>query len=115
MPPTFRYESVSSVMLRSASLIASASVFQLLFPSPVWPTIRKQRIQSSFCFKKQFLIGKPPRSEFRCVERRLYSSAAGSQTRPATADVPGWLRSMHFRADRLKISPFGLSGLPVTR
>src|SRR5208282_4886788 len=52
-------------------LLAGAPVFQPLFTPPVWPMIRRQWIESSFCLKKQFLVGQPARAEFRCFERRF--------------------------------------------
>src|SRR5208282_1156672 len=52
-------------------LLAGAAIFQLLLPPPVWPMIRKQWIESSFCLKKQILVGQPARAEFRGFERRF--------------------------------------------
>ena len=52
-------------------LLAGAPVFQLLFTPPVRPMIRRQGIESSFCLKKQIIVGQPARAEFCCFERRF--------------------------------------------
>src|SRR5208282_5580394 len=52
-------------------LLAGAPVFQLLFTPPVWPMIRKQWIESSFCLQKQIIVGQPARTEFCRFERRF--------------------------------------------
>ena len=52
-------------------LLAGAPVFQLLLTPPVRPMIRRQGIESSFCLKKQIIVGQPARAEFCCFERRL--------------------------------------------
>src|SRR5208337_2549581 len=56
---------------RVNNLLAGAPVFQLLLTTPVRPTIRRQGIESSFCFKKQILVGQPACAEFCGFERRF--------------------------------------------
>ena len=56
---------------RVNDLLPCAPVFQLLFTTPVRPTIRRQGIESSFCFKKQILVGQPACAEFCGFERRF--------------------------------------------